>query len=74
MGIGNRVKVVTASEKRSEPIGVQQGDREWVTLIAAINAIGWAIAPYLIFKAKNHDEAWFPDLKPQWRIRVSNNS
>ena len=55
MGIGNRVKVVTASERRTEPVGVQQGDREWVTLIAAINAMGWAIAPYLIFKAKNHD-------------------
>ena len=73
MGIGNRVKVVTASERRTQPIGVQQGDREWVTLIAAINAMGWAIAPYFIFKAKNHDAAWFPDLKPQWRIGVSDN-
>jgi hypothetical protein len=73
MGIGNRVKVVTASERRSEPIGVQQGDREWVTLIAAINAMGWAVAPYLIFKAKNHDVSWYPDLKPQWRIGVSSN-
>jgi hypothetical protein len=73
MGIGNRVKVVTASERRTEPIGDQQGDREWVTLIAAINAMGWAIAPYLIFKAKNHDASWYPDLKPQWRIGVSDN-
>ena len=55
IGIGNRVKVVTASDRRTEPIGVQQGDREWVTFIAAVNAMGWAIAPYLIFKAKNHD-------------------
>ena len=44
-----------------------------MTLIAAINAMGWAIAPYLIFKAKNHDASWYPDLKPQWRIGVSNN-
>jgi hypothetical protein len=44
-----------------------------VTLIAAINAMGWAIAPYLIFKAKNHDASWYPDLKPQWRIGVSDN-
>ena len=73
MGVGNRLKVVTASERRTEPIGVQQGDREWVTLIAAINAMGWAIAPYLIFKAKNHDASWYPDLKPQWRIGVSDN-
>ena len=53
MGVGNRVKVVTASERRTEPIGVQQGDREWVTLIVAINAMGWAIESYFIFKAKN---------------------
>jgi hypothetical protein len=44
-----------------------------VTLIAAVNAMGWAIAPYLISKAKNYDASWFPDLKPQWRIGVSNN-
>jgi hypothetical protein len=28
MGVGNRVKVVTASERRTEPIGIQQGDRK----------------------------------------------
>ena len=28
MGVRNRVKVVTASERRTDPIGVQQGDRE----------------------------------------------
>jgi hypothetical protein len=55
MGVGNRVKVVTASERCTKPIGIQQGDCEWVTLIAAINAMGWAIAPYLIFKAKNYN-------------------
>jgi hypothetical protein len=44
-----------------------------VTLIAAINAMGWAVAPYLIFKAKNRDASWYPDLKPQWRIGVSDN-
>jgi hypothetical protein len=44
-----------------------------VTIIAAINAMGWAIASYLIFKAKNHDASWYPDLKPQWRIGVSDN-
>jgi hypothetical protein len=55
MGMENRFKVVTAPERRTKPTRVQQGDREWVTLVAAINAMGWAIAPYLIFKAKNHD-------------------
>jgi hypothetical protein len=35
--------------------------------------MGWAIAPYLIFKAKQINEAWYPDLKSQWRIGVSDN-
>ena len=73
MGVGNRVKVVTASERRTESIGVQHGDREWVTLIAAINPMGWAIEPYLIFEAKNHDASCYLDLKPQWCIGISDN-
>ena len=40
MGVENRATVVTASERRIEPIGEQQGDCEWVTLIAAVNAMG----------------------------------
>jgi hypothetical protein len=40
MGVAGSVKVVTASERRNRPIGVQAGNREWVTLIAGINARG----------------------------------
>jgi hypothetical protein len=72
MGVGGSVKVVTASERRLKPIGVQPGNREWVTLIAAINAAGWVIPPFLIFKAKNHDQAWYHN-PPDWRIGVSSN-
>ena len=73
MGLGNRVKVITASERRTQSTGAQQGDHEWVTFIAAVNAMGWAVAPYLIFKAKDHDASCFLDLKPQWHIEVSKN-
>jgi hypothetical protein len=59
MGIRGTVKVVTASERRLKLIGVQPGDCEWATLIAGINAIGWSILPFFIFKAKNHDQAWY---------------
>jgi hypothetical protein len=41
-------------------------------LIAAINAIGWVIPPFIIFKAKNHDQAWYHNPK-DWRIGVSKN-
>jgi hypothetical protein len=72
MGVGGSVKVVTASERRLKPIGVQPGNREWVTLIAAINAASWVIPPFLIFKAKNHDQTWYHN-PPDWRIGVSRN-
>ena len=32
--------VVTGSDRRGRPKAVQPGNREWVTLIAAINAAG----------------------------------
>jgi hypothetical protein len=72
MGVGGSIKVVTASERRLKPIGVQPGDREWATLIAGINATGWSIPPFFIFKAKNHDQAWYYN-PPDWRIGVSKN-
>jgi hypothetical protein len=72
MGVGGSVRVVTASERRLRPLQVQPGDREWVTLIAAINAMGWVLPPFFIFKAKNHDQAWYHNPK-DWRIGVSKN-
>jgi hypothetical protein len=48
IGVGGSVKVVTASERRHKPLGVQPGDREWATLIAGINAMGWSIPDMVI--------------------------
>ena len=39
IGIGGSVKVVTASERRLKPIGVQPGDCKRTMLIAGIDAI-----------------------------------
>jgi hypothetical protein len=72
IGVGGSVKVVTASERRLKPLGVQPGDREWATLIAGINTMGWSIPPFFIFKAKNHNQAWYHNPK-EWRIGVSEN-
>jgi hypothetical protein len=40
IGVGGSVKVVTALEIQINLIGWQPGDREWITLIAAVNAVG----------------------------------
>jgi hypothetical protein len=73
IGVGGSVKVVTASERRLKPLSVQPGDREWITLIACINAMGWSIPPFFILKAKHHDEAWYHNNPKDWRIGVSKN-
>jgi hypothetical protein len=74
IGVTGSVKVVTASERLLKPLSVQPGDREWITLIACINAMGWSIPPFFILKAKHHDEAWYHNNPPDWRVGVSKNS
>jgi hypothetical protein len=64
--------VVTGSERRGRPKTIQPGNREWVTLIAAINAAGWPIPPFLIFAGKYHLSAWYEeDIPRNWAIAVS---
>lgn len=67
--------VVTASERRSRPKAIQLGGREWVTFIAAINAAGWSIPPFLIFTGKYHLSAWYEEVEipRDWAIAVSDN-
>ena len=67
--------VVTGSERRGRPKAIQPGNREWVTVIAAINAAGWAIPPFLIFAGKYHLSAWYEEaeIPRDWAIAVSDN-
>ncbi|KAJ8112323.1 hypothetical protein OPT61_g5283 [Boeremia exigua] len=67
--------VVTASERQGRPKTVQPGNWEWVTVIQGINAKGWAIPPFIIFKARHHLTGWYKeeDLPQDWVIGVSSN-
>jgi hypothetical protein len=66
--------VVTGSERRGRPKAIQPGNREWVTLIAAINAAGWSVPPFLIFAGQYHLSAWYEeDIPRDWAIAVSDN-
>jgi hypothetical protein len=53
--------VVTASERRGRPKAVQPGNWEWTTVIQGINAKGWAILPFIIFKAHYYLSAWYKE-------------
>jgi hypothetical protein len=46
--------VVTALERQGRLKVVQLGNREWTTVIQGVNAKGWAILPFIIFKARHH--------------------
>jgi hypothetical protein len=75
MGVISTGAVVTASERRGRPKAVQPGNREWTTVIQGVNAKGWAIPPFIIFKARHHLSSWYKeeDLLQDWEIGVSDN-
>ena len=52
MGLCATAKVITGSDRYSRPYLLQPGNREWVTAIESVNAMGWALPSYIIFKAK----------------------
>ena len=54
MGVIITAKVVTRTNRAGRPRIVQPGNREWVTIIECINALGGAIPPLVIFKAVIH--------------------
>jgi hypothetical protein len=58
MGVISTGAAVTRSERRDRSRIVQQGDRKLASIIASINAIGWAIPPFVIFQGKHHLSTW----------------
>jgi hypothetical protein len=73
MGVAATSKVITSSDRVGRAPVVQPGNREWVTSIECVNAMGWSIPPYLIFAGKRHISAWFQDLPKDWIIALSEN-
>ncbi|RYC77643.1 hypothetical protein BFJ63_vAg19483 [Fusarium oxysporum f. sp. narcissi] len=75
MGVIANGMVVTGTERRARPKLVQPGSREWVTVIQAINAEGWAIPPFIIGAGQYHLANWYRDsnLPDEWAIATSPN-
>ncbi|KAG9605252.1 hypothetical protein KCU77_g1178, partial [Aureobasidium melanogenum] len=74
-GVISTGAVVTGSKRRSRPKQAQPGNREWTTVIQGINAMGWAIPPFVIFAGKYHLSAWYEEhgILPTSVIRVTHN-
>lgn len=75
MGIISSAMVVTSSDGRGKAKMVQPGNREWATVIQAVNSYGNSIPPFIILAGKNHLQSWYRDspLPPYWTIAVSEN-
>ena len=75
MGVIGSMKVVTGAERRARPELVQPGDREWVTVIQSICAAGYAIPPFIIYKGRVHNSAWYEEasIPRDWKLSNSEN-
>jgi len=75
MGVISSGIVVTSSERRGNPKSVQPGNREWVTVIQAINAEGRAIDLYIVVAGQYHLANWYQDsnLPGTWAIATTAN-
>jgi hypothetical protein len=67
--------VVTNSERRSNVKMRQPGNREWVTVIQGIRALGFCIPPFIVVSGKYHLSTWYEDnaFIRKWRIATSPN-
>jgi hypothetical protein len=75
MGMITPSMVVTRSERRGRAKTVQPGNREWVTVIQGVNALGWYVPPFIVVKGAYHLANWFTEggLPPDWVIKPTNN-
>jgi hypothetical protein len=73
MGIIATARVITLSKNIGKPMVLQPGNREWITVIETVNAIGWALPLITLLKAKTYQGSWFEDplIPRDWRLQTS---
>jgi hypothetical protein len=75
MGIIFPGMVVTTSNSCGRAKLAQPGNHEWATVIQGVNAIGWAVPPFIILAAQYHLANWYKEcsLPADWVIATTNN-
>jgi hypothetical protein len=73
MGMISSGIVVTRAERHGRPKSVEPGNREWVTVIQAINAEGWAVQPFIVVAGQYHLRNWYREsnLPGDWTIATT---
>ena len=68
----NSVRLGDASKNKT--LVQSPEDREWVSIVEAISALGRSIRPLVIFKGKHIQSSWFHhDEVPDWIYTTSKN-
>ena len=67
--------VVTTSNGHGRAKLAQPGNCKWATVIQRVNALGWAIALFIILAAQYHLANWYQEcnLLADWRIATTKN-
>ena len=74
MGVASTAKVICGSETRdSHAKSIQPGNREWITIIIAINTSGSALPPQIILAGKKHQSQWYSAIPKEYQISLSDN-
>ncbi|KAF3349016.1 Glycerate kinase [Verticillium dahliae VDG2] len=75
MGVIANGMVVTSSERRSNVKMRQPGNREWVTVIQGVGALGFCVPPFIVVSGKYHLSTWYQDdaISRDWRVATSPN-
>ena len=75
MGVIANGIVVTSSERRSNVKMRQPGNREWVTVIQGVGALGFCVPPFIVVSGKYHLSTWYQNdaISRDWRIATSPN-
>ncbi|KAL2885558.1 hypothetical protein HOO65_070020 [Ceratocystis lukuohia] len=71
MGLIASGMVVTGTERRGTAKSVQPGNQECVTAIQAINAEGWAIAPFIVVAGRYHLASWYQESTLPWDLAIA---
>lgn len=73
MGVIFPGMVVTTSNGRGKAKLAQPGNREWATVIQGVNALGWAIPPFIILAAAIPPRQLVPRVQPTVHLAYRDN-
>jgi hypothetical protein len=73
LGQAGNHHVVTTADRKGRPTLIGSDSSEWVTIIACVNARGWQVPPFVIFKGVTLNKTYFEGLPPRWTLACSEN-